>query len=167
MRFSSVTVLRDSLLSVLSKGEGITFNHNEQEISGQLKEIEKWSVEDFERFIFYIKRFDYKEFNVFLEFNSDIFQQFRDLSIALFDDISLMYGEWVSVNTFRFDYCDVVVNHLVIKMCNPGIPDSLAFRLNLEIDMHENAKEDFLRCASQIGYSLDVYHPQIQKVLHQ
>lgn len=200
LRFSNVAALRESLLSVLSKEEGVVLNKDEEQISAQLKLIGSWNVDEFESFLFYIKRFDYKEFNVFVEFNLEILTKFKELNNTLFNEVSLMYAEWVVVNGFRFDYADVVVNHLefiynstsdnevktlialaaarlgkrhnrwyvmhrVIKMCDKSISDSLAFRLALEIGLNEVAKADLIRCAEQIHFSIDAYHPKVKAAL--
>lgn len=199
-RFNNIKSLRDKLLSVLSKEHQFSLNQNEQEISQFLKTIDFWAPEDFEKFLFFLKRLDYVNSPIFLEFNEEVLGSFIAFNLSLFYDVSIMYAQWVRTNGFQYDYCDVIVNHLefiynnaednevralvamaaarlgrrhnrwyvmhrVINMCDVSIPQPLAFRISLEIDIDSDSVSDFVVCAKVIGNSVNVYHPVISAVL--
>lgn len=53
----------------------------------------------------------------------------------------------------------------VVKMCNPDIDDSLAFRIAMDIELENNNKLNFIRCVEQIDLTIDSLHREIKKVL--
>ena len=57
------------------------------------------------------------------------------------------------------------VMRYVVKMCNTGIDDNLAFRIAMDIELDEKNKINFMRCVEQINHTIRSYHKLIQETL--
>lgn len=199
-RFSNITILRDRLLSIISDVNHIALTPDEEGIATFMKSIESWKIEELEKFLYNLKRIDYKKSNIFIEFREEVLSKFFEIDSSISDELYLMYCEWLNSRSFNFDYCDVIINrlefiylnsndievkssvalaaahlgayhnrwyvmHRVIKMCNPNIPEPLAFRISLEMDMNPNLINEFIICATVKGTPSAVYHPLIAQAI--
>lgn len=111
-RFKSIKSLREKLLYILSKESAVTFNSDANEWISNLKDITTWNFDKFESFIFFLKRHDNLWDSIFFELNIELIEAFFTLDEELTNEFSLLYFKWVSMRTFSFDYCDVIIGYI-------------------------------------------------------
>jgi len=112
LRFKSIKPIRTKLLSLLSKNSAKAIGEEDKEWKNKFIDISNWDEDIFENFIFYLKRNSNFCDIIFYEITEDNLALFKSMNVYLFNDLSLLYLDWVYKHSFNFDYCDVVVNNI-------------------------------------------------------
>lgn len=111
-RFANVKVLRNKLLYVLSKTPVL----KSVEDNGWLEEFKNssnWNLDKFESFVFFLKKQEDLHHSFFYEMNNEIIDILYKLDKELFDDLAIMYFDWIYKTNFQFDYCDVIIGYIL------------------------------------------------------
>lgn len=111
-RFKNIKSIRSKLLTLLSRKNSTSAIVADLEWQEKIKDVSNWNEDIFENFIFYLKR--NKDFsNIILhEITEDILLELKSKNDYLFNDISLVYLDWVYNSSYDYSYCDVVVNNI-------------------------------------------------------
>jgi serine/threonine protein kinase len=112
LRFKNIKSIRSKLLSLLSKRETKSLDEEDIEWQKKFEDISSWDEDIFENFVFYLKRSENFTNNIFYEITEEILAILKPIEIHLFNDLSLIYLNWVYEHTFNFNYCDVIVNNI-------------------------------------------------------
>ncbi|MFK7114088.1 protein kinase [Flavobacterium oreochromis] len=111
-RFSNVKLLRNKLLYVLSKKPLLKSIEDNQWFE-DFKNIGVWDYDKFESFIFFLKKHEDLHYSFFYEINSETIDSLHKLDNELFDELAIMYFDWIYTTSFQFDYCDVIIGYIV------------------------------------------------------
>lgn len=112
LRFRSIKSLRSKVLTILAKTIKKSTDEEDLEWQQKFNDLSNWDEDDFESFVFYIKRNPEFADIIFYGFEESNLSIFYSLNRHYFNDIALMYCDWVYNKNFGFDYCDVVVNNV-------------------------------------------------------
>jgi serine/threonine protein kinase len=108
-RFKNINSLRGSLLSILSQLKLDQPEQNTQEFLNKLKDIGNFDNETFKNLILYLRECDTNEKAlIYYELKSIQIETLHTLNPDLWDELTLEYCDWVSNQSFVFDYCDVI-----------------------------------------------------------
>ncbi len=112
LRFKNIKSIRSKLLTLLSKTSVVSIDEEDQEWQMKFKDYSNWDEDTLESFVFYLKR--NKEFQnvIFYEITEDVLVKFKSLDVHFFNDLALIYLDWIYFCSFDFNYCDVVVNNI-------------------------------------------------------
>lgn len=112
LRFKSIKSLRSKLLSILSKENKRTTDEEELEWQNNFKAVDSWNEDNFESFIFFIKRNESFSDLIFHEINEENLANLHSINKYYYNDFAIIYCDWVYRKSFGFDYCDVVVTNV-------------------------------------------------------
>lgn len=120
-RFDDVVVLRNLLLSKLSKVEVSEELHDEAEYcSNLLKDYEKWDKETFDAFVTSLERNPKLKNPVLYDITIDFIEYSRSVNERHWKRFVKCYLNWIENTSFQFDYCDVLIGHIktIYDICN-------------------------------------------------
>ncbi len=111
-RFKNIKSIRTKLLTLLSSKNTTSINQSDLEWQTKFTDIQNWDEDTLENFIFYLKQSEAIGELVLNKLTEDILHAIHALNKDLFNDLALIYSDWVYNKSFGFDYCDVVVNNV-------------------------------------------------------
>ncbi len=111
-RFKNIKSIRTKLLTLLSRKDSNTKNETDLEWQTKYGNVTNWDEDTFENFVFYLKQSEFIGDIVFNQITDEILQFLFSLNKELFNDLVLIYLEWVYNKSFNFDYCDVVASNV-------------------------------------------------------
>ena len=112
LRFINIKSIRSKLLSLLSKVDTKSIGQEDKEWQTKFSDVLNWDEDIFESFVFYLKRNSNFSNIVFYEITEEVLIKLKSLNNYLFNDLSLIYLNWVYEHSFGFDYCDVIANNI-------------------------------------------------------
>ncbi len=136
-RFKTVKSLRSKVLTILAKGVSGSTDKEEEEWLNNFKELSKWDGDTFESFILFLKRNESFADVVFYEIDEESLTILSSLSSGYFNELSILYCEWVFRKSFSFGYCDVVIVNLFLIY---GISDDVEVKAKCAISSAELGK---------------------------
>lgn len=110
-RFSDIKTLRNKLLYVLSK-KPIVKAVEDNTWFDDFKNTQNWDVDKFENFVFYLKKNEGLQHPFFYEINSTLLENLFIIDKELYNELSLMYFNWIYQTSYQFDYCDVIIGYI-------------------------------------------------------
>ena len=110
-RFKNIKSLRSKLLTLLIMQDSEP-NDIDPEWQEKFKEYSNWDEDTFESFIFYLKRNRKFSHVIFYQITEDIILELESKNYHLFNELALLYLDWVYNNSYQFSYCDVIVNNV-------------------------------------------------------
>jgi serine/threonine protein kinase len=111
-RFKNIKSIRTKLLTLLSGDHKTSINQSDLEWQTKFDNVLNWDEDTLENFVFYLKQSPTIGDFVFNNFTEENLQAIHLLNRELFNELALIYLDWVYQKTFNFDYCDVVVNNV-------------------------------------------------------
>jgi len=112
LRFRSIKALRSKLLSLLSKNDTKAIGGEDKEWKNKFKELSKWDEDTFENFVFYLKKNSDFSNIIFYEITEETLSDLKAINKYHFNDLALIYLDWIYNSSFGWDYCDVIVNNI-------------------------------------------------------
>ncbi|AWH86297.1 hypothetical protein HYN59_14795 [Flavobacterium album] len=112
-RFENVSILRDVLLSKLSKVEVSKELHEEAELLiNSLKDYPNWSLDNFDYFVTSLERTPELKNAIFYDINIKFIGDSLKINERHWNRFAKSYLAWINDTSFNFDYCDVVIGHV-------------------------------------------------------
>lgn len=112
LRFKNIKSIRTKVLTLLSNVDSRSIGLEDQEWREKLADAINWNEDIFENFVFYLKRNPDFTRIIFYEITDDVLLKLKTIDIHLFNDLALLYLDWVYIHTFNFDFCDVVASNI-------------------------------------------------------
>lgn len=111
-RFNNVNILRNKLLYILSK-KSIPKSEEDNEWFIEFKNsTNTWDINKFESFVFFLKKREDLLYSFLYELNYPIIETLYSLDEELFNDLAIMYFDWIYDERFGFGYCDVIIGYI-------------------------------------------------------
>lgn len=112
LRFKNIKSIRSKLLSLLAKNGTKSLGDEEKEWQEKFKNVNNWDEDVFENFVFYLKRNSNFSNVVFFDITEEVLSKLLSINNYHFNDFALIYLNWVYQHSFKWDYCDVIVNNI-------------------------------------------------------
>lgn len=123
-RFRSVAAVRGSLMALLSQGPQHTPDQETQEWATLILRLPAWDVATFERFVVYLQqgRGSGNLWDVFTALDEQRLRALAALDASLWEEVALVYCEWVKECEFDLPYVDVVARRLecIFELSSPA-----------------------------------------------
>jgi serine/threonine protein kinase len=117
-RFKGIKLIRTKLLTLLENKGSKAESASDAVWQKYFEQILKWDEEKLESFVFYLKQSATIGNLIFRQFTEEVMSYVRHTNKDLFNEISLIYLEWVYNSSFNFDYSDVVADNIFFIFSN-------------------------------------------------
>jgi len=112
-RFDNVVILRDVLLSTLSKVEPSKDLKDEaSHWISQVKDFSKWNNEIFDAFVTSMERNPNLKAAILYDISTEFIEQIKVVSERHWKRFLKCYLSWIENSSFNFNYCDVLIGHI-------------------------------------------------------
>lgn len=113
-RFPNVTVLRDVLLSKLTKAEiNVEISVQAEEWLIKIKDFENWKSDDLDSFAILVDKDEVMQNALFYDINNQFISGIATLNERYWNKFVRIYISWIDGKGFDFNYCDALISHIL------------------------------------------------------
>lgn len=111
-RFSSIAALRSTLLKTLAQ-HNVNFDDDSfVDWQAKVANCHNWNYDEFAKFVMYLKKGQQDYLYILFEIDQSNLEKLKAIDEELWDNLAVVYLDWIRTRGFDFNYCDVLIGHI-------------------------------------------------------